>query len=103
MTSLLNRCRWFPAGIHKLDNNRRVYINAFELFHVITEYLVSFFNDGWYRIIYYSFFDISRQISILKQNILTDKFTNFDEVLLKAYRITLCIIRFRMLDASCVR
>ena len=43
MTSLLNTCRWFPAGIHKLDNNRRVYINAFELLHVITEYLVSFF------------------------------------------------------------
>ena len=42
MTSLLNTCRWFPAGIHKLDNNRRVYINAFELLHVITEYLVSF-------------------------------------------------------------
>ena len=55
MTSLLNTCRWFPAGIHKLDNNRRVYINAFELLHVITEYLVSFFNDGCYRIIYYSF------------------------------------------------
>ena len=44
MTSLLNTCRWFPAGIHKLDNNRRVYINAFELLHVITEYLVSFFS-----------------------------------------------------------
>ena len=43
MTSLLNTSRWFPAGIHKLDNNRRVYINAFELLHVITEYLVSFF------------------------------------------------------------
>ena len=43
MTSLLNTCRWFPAGIHKLDNNRRVYINAFELLHVIAEYLVSFF------------------------------------------------------------
>ena len=42
MTSLLNTCRWFPAGIHKLDNNRRVYINAFELLLVITEYLVSF-------------------------------------------------------------
>ena len=42
MTSLLNTCRLFPAGIHKLDNNRRVYINAFELLHVITEYLVSF-------------------------------------------------------------
>ena len=42
MTSLLNTCHWFPAGIHKLDNNRRVYINAFELLHVITEYLVSF-------------------------------------------------------------
>ena len=42
MTSLLNTCRWFPAGIHKLDNNRRVYINAFELLQVITEYLVSF-------------------------------------------------------------
>ena len=39
MTSLLNTCRWFPAGIHKLDNNRRVYINAFELLHVITEYI----------------------------------------------------------------
>ena len=65
MTSLLNKCRWFPAGIHKLDNNRRVYINAFELLHVITEYLVSFFNDGCYRITYYSFLDISRQISIL--------------------------------------
>ena len=44
MTSLLNTCRWFPAGIPKLDNNRRVYINAFELLHVITEYLVSFFS-----------------------------------------------------------
>ena len=33
----------------------------------------------------------------------TDKLTNFDEVLLKAYRITLCVIRFMMLDASCVR
>ena len=42
MTSLLNTGRWFPAGIHKLDNNRCVYINAFELLHVITEYLVSF-------------------------------------------------------------
>ena len=42
MTSLLNTCRWFPAGTHKLDNNRRVYINAFELLHVITEYLVRF-------------------------------------------------------------
>ena len=42
MTSLLNTCRWFPAGIHKLDNNRRVYINAFELLHVITELLVNF-------------------------------------------------------------
>ena len=42
MTSLLNTCLWFPAGIHKLDNNKRVYINAFELLHVITEYLVSF-------------------------------------------------------------
>ena len=42
MTSLLNTCRWFPTGIHKLDNNRRVYINAFELLHLITEYLVSF-------------------------------------------------------------
>ena len=58
---------------------------------------------GCYRIIYYSFLDISRQISILNSNILTDKLTNFDEVLLKAYRITLCVIRFRMLDASCVR
>ena len=103
MTSLLNTCRWFPAGIHKLDNNRRIYINAFELLHVITEYLVSFFNDGCYRIVYYSFLDISRQISILNWNILTDKLTNFDEVLLKAYRITLCVIRFRMLDASFVR
>ena len=63
MTSLLNTCRWFPAGI--LDDNRHVYMNAFELLHVITEYLVSFFNDGWYRIIYYSFLDISRQISTL--------------------------------------
>ena len=42
MTSLLNTCRWFPAGIHKIDNNRRGYINAFKLLHVITEYLVSF-------------------------------------------------------------
>ena len=40
MTSLLNTCRWFPAGIHKLDNNRPVYINAFELLRVIKEYLV---------------------------------------------------------------
>ena len=62
---MLYTCRWFPAGIHKLDNNRRVYINAFELLHVITEYLVSFFNDGCYRIIYYSFIDIYRQVSIL--------------------------------------
>ena len=44
MTSLLNTCRWFPTGLHKLDNNRRVYINAFELLRVITEYLVSFFS-----------------------------------------------------------
>ena len=44
MTSLLNTCCWFPAGIHKLDNNRHVHINAFELLHVITEYLVSFFS-----------------------------------------------------------
>ena len=65
MTSLLNTCRWFPAGIHKFDNNGRVYINVFELLHVITENLVCFFNDGCYRIIYYSFLDISRQISIL--------------------------------------
>ena len=65
MTSLLNTCRWFPAGIHKLDNNRHIYINAFELLDVITDYLVSFFNDGSYRIIYYSFLDISRQISNL--------------------------------------
>ena len=28
---------------------------------------------------------------------LTDKLTNFDEVLLKAYRISLCVIRFKML------
>ena len=42
MTLLPNTCRWFPAGIHKLDNNSRVYINAFELLHVVTEYLVSF-------------------------------------------------------------
>ena len=62
MTSLLNSCRWVPAGINKLDNNRRVYINAFELLRVITEYLVSFFSDGCYRIIYYSSLDISRQI-----------------------------------------
>ena len=34
MTSLLNTCRWIPAVIHKLDNNRRVYISAFELLHV---------------------------------------------------------------------
>ena len=63
MTSLLNTSRWFPAGIHKIDNNRRVYINAFELLHAITEYLVSFlvsfFNDTCYRIIYYSFLIIS--------------------------------------------
>ena len=65
MASLLNTCRRFPAGIHKLDNNRRVYINASELLHVIKEYLVSFFNDGCYIIIYYSFLNISRQISIL--------------------------------------
>ena len=46
MTSLLNTCRWFPTGMHKLDNKRRVYIhvNAFELLHVITEYLVIFFS-----------------------------------------------------------
>ena len=37
--------RWFPAGIHILDNNSRVYINTFELLHVITEYLVSFSNN----------------------------------------------------------
>ena len=42
MMSLPNTCRWFPAGIHNLDNISRVYINAFELLHVITEYLVSF-------------------------------------------------------------
>ena len=28
---------------------------------------------------------------------MTDNLTNFDEVLLKAFRITLCVIRFRML------
>ena len=46
MTSLPNTyaCRWFPAGIHKLVNNSRVFKNAFELLHVITEYLVSFFS-----------------------------------------------------------
>ena len=92
-----------PGRDTQLDNNRRVYINVFELLHVITEYLVSFFNDGCDRIIYYSFLDISRQISILNLNVLTDKLTNFDEVLLKAHRITLCVFRFRMLDASCVR
>ena len=42
MRSLPNTCRWFPAGMHKLDNNSRVYINAFELLLVITEHLVSF-------------------------------------------------------------
>ena len=42
MTSLLNTCPWFPAGIHKLDNNSGVYINAFELLHVRTEYLLVF-------------------------------------------------------------
>ena len=44
MTSLPNTCRWSPAWIHKLDDNSRVYINAFELLDVITEYLVSFFS-----------------------------------------------------------
>ena len=65
MTSLPNTYHWFQAGMHKLDNNSRVYVNAFELLHVITEYLVSFFNNACYRIIYYSFLDISRQILIL--------------------------------------
>ena len=41
MTSLLDTCRWFPAGIHELDNNRSLYINAFELLHVITRGVVS--------------------------------------------------------------
>ena len=98
MTSLLNTCRWFPAGIHKLDNNRRVHINAFELLHVITEYLVSFSMT-----VAIELFIILFSIFLLNWNILTDKLTNFDEVLLKAYRITLCVIRFRMLNASCVR
>ena len=44
MTSLPNTCRWFPAGIHKLDNNSLVYINAFEVLHVITKYFESFFS-----------------------------------------------------------
>ena len=34
---------------------------------------------------------------------MTDKLTTFDEVLLKAFRITICVIMFRMLDVSCVR
>ena len=37
MTSLPNTCRWFPAGIHKLDYNRPIYIDAFELLCVIME------------------------------------------------------------------
>ena len=102
MTSLSNTCRWFPAEIQKHDNNSHVYINL-EFLRVITEYLVSIFNNGCYRIIYYSFLNISRQISILNKNILTDKLTNLDEVLLKSFRITLCVITFRMLDTSCVR
>ena len=44
MTSLPNTCRWFPAGIHKLDYNNRIYIDAFEPLRVIKEYLVSFFS-----------------------------------------------------------
>ena len=66
MTSLLNTCRWFPAGIHKLDNNRRVYINAFELLHVITmitEYLVFFFS-----------MTVAIELFIILFSILLDKF-----------------------------
>ena len=81
MTSLSNTCRWFPAGIHKLDNNSHVNINAFELLHVITEYLVCFFNDGCYR----ELFIILFSIFLDKFQFSTDKLTNFDEVLLKAY------------------
>ena len=58
-------CRWFPAGMHKHDNNSCVFIYALELLHVITEYLVMFFNNGCYIIVDYSFLVISRQISIL--------------------------------------
>ena len=31
MTSLPNMCRWFPAGIHKYDNNSSVNIYASDL------------------------------------------------------------------------
>ena len=47
-----------------------------------------FFNNGCYTIIHHSFLVISRQISILKWNILTNIKMNFDEVLLKPFRIT---------------
>ena len=102
MTSLLNTCRWFPAGIHKLDSNRRVYINAFELLHVITDIWLVFSMTVAIELfnILFSIFLDKFQFSAI---IITDKLTNFDEVLLKAYRITLCVIMFRMLDASCVR
>ena len=81
MTSLPNTCRWFPAGIHKLDYTSPIYIDTFELLRVITEYLVSVFNNGCYKIIYYSFLVISKQISVLNKNILTDK----KRVLMRCY------------------
>ena len=55
----------FPAGIHKHNNDSSVYIYALELLRVITEYLVKFFNNGYYVSINYSFLVISRQISVL--------------------------------------
>ena len=42
MTSLPNTFRWFPAGIHKLDYNSPIYIDAFELVRVIMENLEVF-------------------------------------------------------------
>ena len=74
------------------------------LLHEITDHLLSFFNNSCYKIIYHSYLVISRQISILKWNILTNMKMNFDEVLLKPLRITVfCVIRLRKFDASCVR
>ena len=67
MTSLFNTCAGSRPGYTNSIIIGVFLINAFELLHVhvITEFLVSFFNDGCYRIIYHSILDISRQISIL--------------------------------------
>ena len=104
MTSLPFTCRWFPVRVHKFNDNNRVHIAVSSAFTLNNVLFVKIFNNGCYNIIYHSFLVISRQISILKWNILTNIKMNFDEVLLKPFRITVfCVIRHRKLDGSCVR